>query len=171
MRQQTSATAYIGYGQFDDVAGFAAWSCFIVVVFFDVDIPLQSLAFPLSLLAPLPAASPLLVPLVVLAPEPLLLFMPLSDPEPEGVEVPEPAPDPLPLVPDCWASTDVARPRERADTARIFKNMIFSLDVLCLPTSNKYRPGMFQRFPLSNANRSCFDDLGQRANIAIGVVD
>ncbi|WFU12049.1 hypothetical protein QA646_19080 (plasmid) [Rhizobium sp. CB3090] len=102
-------------------------------MFFDVDIPLQSLAFPLSLVVVLPAVPPvLLVPLVVLAPEPLLLLVPLSDPEPELVDVPElvPEPDPLPEVPDCWANADVARPMERADTARIFKNMIFSLDVL-----------------------------------------
>ncbi|MBB4569339.1 hypothetical protein [Rhizobium leucaenae] len=144
MRQQVSATAYFGYGQFDEAAGLAAWSCFIVVVFFDVDIALQSLAFPASLLAPL------LVPLVVLpllVLEPLVLLVPVS-PEPEDVDAPEPLPelDPLPLLPDCWANADVARPMERTDTAMIFKNMIFSFDVLCLPTSNKYRPGMFQSF-------------------------
>jgi hypothetical protein len=113
VRQQVSATAYFGYGQFDEAAGLAAWSCFIVVVFFDVDIALQSLAFPASLLAPL------LVPLVVLpllVLEPLVLLVPVS-PEPEDVDAPEPLPelDPLPLLPDCWANADVARPMERTD--------------------------------------------------------
>jgi hypothetical protein len=66
-------------------------------VFFDVDIPLQSLAFPPSLQAP-----PLLLPP---APEPLFQFVPLSDPEPKLVAFPEPLPelepDLPPLLPDC----------------------------------------------------------------------
>ncbi|MBB5574810.1 hypothetical protein [Rhizobium paranaense] len=144
-------TACFDYGQLDEVDGLAASSCFNVVVFFDVDIPLQSFAFPL-LLAPLPIVPLVLLPLVVLALEPLVLFVPLSDPEPEVVDAPEPVPEPdaLPVLPDCWANADVARPTERADTARIFKNMIFLLGCSLFPTSNKCRSGMFQNFPVSD---------------------
>lgn len=98
------------------------------MVFFDVDVPLQSLALPPLLLAPLPLV-PLL--LVVPAPEPLLVpapFVPLPDPEFEFVVVPELVPvlEPDPLLPDCCANADDARPMERNDTARTFINMVFS---------------------------------------------
>ena len=101
------------------------------VVFLVVDIPLQSLALPPSLLVPLP----LPLPLLLLVPEPLFPLEPLLLPDPD--ELPdvlpelEPEPLPLPLPLDCWASAEVARPIDRADTARIFKNMVFSLDCRC----------------------------------------
>jgi hypothetical protein len=106
---------------------------------------LQSLALPASLLAPLPFAPPLLLPpllpLVPGAPLPPLL-VPLSDPvpepldvpafEPEPLDVPAFEPEPLPPLPELWAIADVAKPIERADTARSF-NITFllwvSLDV------------------------------------------
>ena len=126
--------ACLYHGQFEVVAGLAAWSCFIVVVFFDVDIPLQSLALPPSLLAPLP-----LVPLLleVPAPEPLFVAAPFvlpPEPEVEFVDVPELVPvfepDPL-LLPDCCANADDARPMDRNDTARTFINMVLLRAVLC----------------------------------------
>lgn len=117
-------------------AGFAVWSCFIAVVFVCVDIPLQSLALPLSLLPP---EFPLLA--LPLPLDPLLFPLPASplfplfevDPEPEPpfepvpLDDPEDEPDPLPLdEPELCDIAEVARARERAETARIFVSICLS---------------------------------------------
>jgi len=123
-----ASASFIGYWQLAVAAGLAAWFCFMLVVFFEVDCPLQSLALPPSCDVPLlppPLLEAPLVPLLLAPPLLLLVFEPLDELEPED----EPELLSLPL---CWPTAAVARPSdsESTETESIFRNMIFSLGVI-----------------------------------------
>ena len=92
--QPRNAAAPDPYWQVDEAAGLAVWFCLVLVVFFDVDCPLQSLALPPSFDAPLPLFDAPPLSLLFAPPVPLLLFEPLDEFAPPD-EL-----DPL-LLPDC----------------------------------------------------------------------